>query len=99
MHNYATLWPNWGLEQSKYFAQGCNDLLVVTDHLPLVKILGNLVNQVANYAQLRDIIHVPSSYRLSQVHRLPQLNHIQLDHGEARLHEWWPLSSGNLSMQ
>ena len=31
----------WGLEQSKYFTQGCNDLLVVTDHKPLVKILGD----------------------------------------------------------
>ena len=31
----------WGLELSKYFTQGCNDLLVVTDHKPLVKILGD----------------------------------------------------------
>ena len=29
----------WGLEQSKYFTQGCNDLLVVTYHKQLVKIL------------------------------------------------------------
>ena len=31
----------WGLEQSRYFTQGCDDLLVVTDHKPLVKILGD----------------------------------------------------------
>lgn len=31
----------WGLEQSKYFTQGCDDLIVVTDHKPLVKILGD----------------------------------------------------------
>ena len=31
----------WGLEQTRYFTQGCNDLLVVTDHKPLVKILGD----------------------------------------------------------
>ena len=31
----------WGLEQSKYFTQGCDDLVVVTDHKPLVKILGD----------------------------------------------------------
>lgn len=31
----------WGLEQSKYFTQGCEDLIVVTDHKPLVKILGD----------------------------------------------------------
>jgi hypothetical protein len=27
----------WGLEQSRYFTQGCGDLVVVTDHKPLVK--------------------------------------------------------------
>ena len=27
----------WGLEQTRYFTQGCDDLLVVTDHKPLVK--------------------------------------------------------------
>ena len=31
----------WGLEQSKYFTLGCDDLLVVTDHKPLVKIFGD----------------------------------------------------------
>ena len=29
------------LEKSKFFTHGCNDLLVVTDHKPLVKILGD----------------------------------------------------------
>ena len=36
-----TLAVAWGLEQSKYSTQGCNDLLVVTDHRSLVKILGD----------------------------------------------------------
>ena len=31
----------WGLEQTKYFTQGCDDLLVVSDHKPLVKIFGD----------------------------------------------------------
>ncbi|KAK3790485.1 hypothetical protein RRG08_015954 [Elysia crispata] len=31
----------WGLEQTKYFTQGCQDLLVVTDHKPLTKIFGD----------------------------------------------------------
>ena len=31
----------WGLEQSKYFTQGCPDLIVVTDHKPLTKIFGD----------------------------------------------------------
>ena len=31
----------WGLEQTKYFTQGCSDLTVVTDHKPLLKIFGD----------------------------------------------------------
>ena len=31
----------WGLEQTRYFTQGCQNLLVVTDHKPLAKIFGD----------------------------------------------------------
>ena len=31
----------WGLEQTRYFTQGCQDLLIVTDHKPLTKIFGD----------------------------------------------------------
>ena len=31
----------WGLEQTRYFTQGCSNLLVVTDHKPLVKLFGD----------------------------------------------------------
>ncbi len=31
----------WGLEQTRYFTQGCDNLLVVTDHKPLTKIFGD----------------------------------------------------------
>ncbi|XP_048589654.1 uncharacterized protein LOC125573262 [Nematostella vectensis] len=31
----------WGLEQTRYFTQGCDNLVVVTDHKPLVKIFGD----------------------------------------------------------
>ena len=35
-----TLAIAWSLEQTKYFTMGCPDLLVVTDHKPLVRLLG-----------------------------------------------------------
>ena len=31
----------WSLEQTRFFSLGCDDLLVVTDHKPLVKLLGD----------------------------------------------------------
>lgn len=31
----------WGLEQSRYFTMGCPNLIVITDHRPLVKVLGD----------------------------------------------------------
>ena len=31
----------WCLEQTKYFTQGCDNLVIVTDHKPLVKIFGD----------------------------------------------------------
>ena len=31
----------WALEQSRYFTQGYNNLLVLTDHKPLVKLFGD----------------------------------------------------------
>lgn len=39
----------WGLEQTKYFTQGCPDLLVVTDHKPLKKIFGDrTLDEISN---------------------------------------------------
>ena len=31
----------WALEQTRYFTMGCNDLLIVVDHKPLVKLFGD----------------------------------------------------------
>ncbi len=39
----------WGLEQSRFFTQGCDDLLVITDHKPLVAIFGDrTLDEIAN---------------------------------------------------
>ena len=39
----------WGLEQTRYFTQGCPDLLVVTDHKPLTKIFGDrTLDEISN---------------------------------------------------
>ena len=39
----------WLLEQTKYFTKSCRDLVVVTDHKPLVKIFGDRsLNKIQN---------------------------------------------------
>ena len=47
----------WGLEQTRYFTQGCDDLVVVTDHKPLTKIIGD---------RTLDEITNPRLFRLKQ---------------------------------
>ena len=39
----------WALDQTKFFTLGCNDLLVIVDHKPLVKIFGDrLLDEIDN---------------------------------------------------
>ena len=60
----------WGLEQTRYFTQGCDNLVVATDHKPLVKIFGDrTLDEISNTRLFRlkqrtlpwrfDIVHVP----------------------------------------
>ena len=61
-----------GLEQIKYFMQGCDNLAVVTDHKPLTKIFGDrTLDKISNTRLFRlkqrtlmwrfDIAHLPAS--------------------------------------
>ena len=47
----------WALEQTRYFTLGCNELVIVVDHEPLVKILGD---------RRLDEIDNPRMFRLKQ---------------------------------
>ena len=60
----------WSLEQTRFFTQGCDNLLVVTDHKPLTKLFGNRsLDAIANPRLFRlkqrtllwrfDIMHMP----------------------------------------
>ena len=60
----------WGLEQTRYFTQGCDNLVVVTDHKPLIKIFGDrTLDEITNSRLFRlkqrtlpwrfDITHLP----------------------------------------
>ena len=66
----------WGLEQSKYFTQGCDELIVVTDHKPLVKIFGDrTLDEITNSRLFRlkqrtlpwrfKILHLPGKTNLA----------------------------------
>ena len=44
----------WELEQSKYFTQGCDNLVVVTDHKPLTKSFGDRnLDEISNIWHIR----------------------------------------------
>ena len=44
----------WSLEQTKYFTMGCKNLVVITDHKPLVKIFGDrALNDIQNTRIIR----------------------------------------------
>ena len=60
----------WALEQTRYFTQGCDRLVVATDHKPLVALLGSKpLESITNPRLFRlkqrtglwkfDIIHLP----------------------------------------
>ena len=66
----------WGLEQTRYFTQGCSKLLVVTDHKPLVKLFGDrTLDEITNTRLFRlkqrtlqwhfDILYSPGKTNLA----------------------------------
>jgi len=65
----------WGLEQSKYFTQGCEELLVVTDHKPLVKILGDRTLDEITNTRLFRLKQRTLPWRFSIAHMPGKTNH------------------------
>ena len=58
----------WALEQSKFFTQGCDKLVVVTDHKPLVGLLmDRSLDQVSN-ARLLQIKQRISLWKFKVLH-------------------------------
>ena len=62
----------WGLEQTRYFTQGCDNLVVVTDHKPLVKIFDDrTLDEISNSRLFRlkqrtlpwcfQVVHLPGT--------------------------------------
>ena len=78
----------WALEQTRFFTQGCNNLLVVTDHKPLVKLLGDrTLDEIQNTRLFRlkqrtlpwqyTIVHLPgkTNHAADAVSRHPVSGH------------------------
>jgi hypothetical protein len=66
----------WSIEQTRYFTEGCNDLVVVTDHKPLVNIFGDrTLEEISNSRLFRlkqktlpwhfTIVHLPGKTNLA----------------------------------
>ena len=65
----------WGLEQTKYFTQGCDDLIVVTDHKPLVKLLGDRTLDEISNTRLFMIMQRTLPWRFKVLHMPRKANH------------------------
>ena len=64
----------WGLELTRYFTHGCDDLVVVTDHKPSTKILGDrTLNEITN-AQLFRLKQQTLPWHFNIVHLPGKLN-------------------------
>jgi len=65
----------WSLEQSKYFTQSCEDLVVVTDHKPLVKILDDRTLDEITNTRLFRLKQRTLSWSFSIAHLPGKTNH------------------------
>ena len=65
----------WDLEQSRYFTQGCDNLLVVTDHKPLVKILGDRTLDEITNSRLFQLKQRTLPWRFDIMHMPGKVNH------------------------
>ena len=77
----------WALEQTRFFTQGCDNLVIVMDHKPLVKLLGDrTLDEIENTRLFRlkqrtlpwryDIVHLPgkSNHAADAMSRHPVAN-------------------------
>ena len=65
----------WGLEQTKYFTQGCQDFIVATDHKPLVKIFGDRTLDEIPNTRLFRLKQRTLPWRFRTVHLPGKTNH------------------------
>ena len=68
----------WGLEQTKYFTQDCNNLVVVTDHKSLVKIFGDRILDEITNTRLFRLKHCTLLWRFEIFH-LPGVSNCAAD--------------------
>ena len=65
----------WGLEQTRYFTQGCDNLVVVTDHKPLTKIFGDRTLDEISNSRLFRLKQRTLPWRFDIAHLPGKLNH------------------------
>ena len=65
----------WGLEQTRFFTQGCDDLVVVTDHKPLVKIFGDRTLDEISNTRIFRLKQRTLPWRFKVVHLPGKTNH------------------------
>jgi hypothetical protein len=64
----------WALEYSRFFTLGCDDLVIVTDHKPLTKILGDRTFDEIHNTRLFRLKQRTLPWRFSIVHSPGETN-------------------------
>ena len=65
----------WALENTKFFTQGCNNLVVVTDHKPLIQLFEDrALDQITN-PRLFNLKQATLPWKFSVVHKSGKENH------------------------
>jgi hypothetical protein len=65
----------WALENTKFFTQGCNNLVVVTDHKPLIQLFEDrALDQITN-PRLFNLKQATLPWKFSVVHKSGEKNH------------------------
>ena len=65
----------WGLEQTRFFTQGCDNLTIVTDHKPLVKIFGDRTLDEISNTRIFRLKQRTLPWRFNVVHLPGKTNH------------------------
>ena len=75
----------WSLEHTKFFIQGCDKLVIVTDHKPLIKLSSDLALDEITNSRLFSLKQRTLPWRFMIEYKAGRITCSQMPHRETRL--------------